>query len=98
MLTHSGDLGRLDELGGGLEVLAVATGLADLDSIPDLDPVAGDVGRPAVHREVAMADELASLGTAGGEAHAEDDVVEPHLEQAQEVLAGHPLALLAFSK
>src|SRR5688572_2680118 len=89
-----GDLCRLHRLGGDLEILTAATAVANLDAVADLDPEARDVGRTAVHREVAVADELSGLRAARREAHAIDGVVEAHLEQAQQVLAGHALVLL----
>ena len=56
----------------------------------DLERRDGDLG--AVDPHVAVADELARLRARGGEAEAVDGVVEAHLEQHQEVLAGDPLA------
>ena len=50
--------------------------------------------RSAIDREVAVADQLAGLGAAGGEAHPEHDVVQTDLEQAQQVLAGHARPVL----
>src|SRR4029079_6090449 len=67
---------------------------------PNLDPVAGlqlegrDVGRDAIHGEVAVADELTSLRPGAGEAHAVDDAVEAELEEPEKALAGHPGPLL----
>ena len=46
----------------------------------------------AVHRDRAVADELARFGARRAEAHAVDDVVEPRFEQLQQVLAGRALA------
>ena len=57
------------------------------DDVVGLDLVARDVHAPAVDLEVAVAHELPSLGTRGREAQAVDDVVQPRLEQAKEVLA-----------
>ena len=72
----------------GLERLAAAARLADLDLVARLELVRRDVRRRAVDGEVAVADELAGLGPRRGEAHPEDDVVEPQLERPEEALAG----------
>ena len=48
----------------------------------------------AVDGEVAVADELAGLGSRRREAHPVDDVVEAQLERAEEALAGHAGAVL----
>src|SRR3954452_9008189 len=50
--------------------------------------VRGDVHPAAVDLPVAVGDQLARLAPRGGEAEADEDVVEAGLEQAQEVLAG----------
>ena len=50
-----------------------------------------DVDLLAVDGEVGVAHELTGLTARGAEAQAVDDVVEPHLEQAQQVLAGDAL-------
>ncbi len=55
---------------------------------PDLELIRGDVDFLAVDEEMAVVDELAGLGPGGGETGAPDDVVEPLLEQAQQVLTG----------
>ena len=68
--------------------------LADLDPVALADLVRRDGRAAAVDGEVAVDDELARLGAAGGEAHPEDDVVEARLEQAQQVLAGHAGTML----
>src|SRR4029079_12071378 len=83
-----GPCGSAERVLQRLEVLALAASLTDLDAIALPDVERGDVGRAAVDREMAMAHQLACLGTATGEAHAVDDIVEARLEQAQEVLAG----------
>jgi hypothetical protein len=63
--------------------------------LTDLDPVAGPglerrhVGGPSVDCEVAVRDELASLGAGAGEAHPVDHVVQPELQRPKQVLAGH---------
>jgi hypothetical protein len=62
-----------------------------LDDIALADPVAGDVHPAAVDVDVAVAHELAGLGTGGRPTGAEHDVVESLLEHAEQVLAGHAL-------
>src|SRR5204863_6314315 len=52
---------------------------------------AGDGDALAVHADVAVPDELAGLGAAGTPAGAEGDVVEPGLEEPQQVLTGDAL-------
>src|SRR4029079_8736625 len=78
----------LERLLRELERLAAPARLADLDLVARLELERRDVGRAAVHREVAVTDQLAGLGPGRGEAHPEDDVVEAELERAQERLAG----------
>src|SRR5207245_1946476 len=56
--------------------------------------VARDVHPAAVDLEVPVADELPGLRTRGGEAEAVDDIVDPRLEHAQQVVAGDACALL----
>src|SRR5262249_24534470 len=57
----------------------------DLDDIANLHPVARD-GHPfAVHTDMAMADELPRRKHGGHELGAEDDCVEPPLQQANHV-------------
>src|SRR5689334_13645213 len=62
--------------------------LPHLDDVVLADPVAGDVDLDAVHQEVAVPDELAGRVAGLGEARPVDDVVQPRLEDAQQVLAG----------
>src|SRR5919197_335685 len=59
----------------------------DGDDVALTHLVAGDVDAPAVDRPVTVADHLAGLATRGGEAEADDDVVQARLEQRQQVLA-----------
>src|SRR5664279_6606428 len=49
----------------------------------------GDVGRAAVDGEVAVRHELSRVVARGRDAEPEDHVVEPELEDPEEVLAGH---------
>src|SRR6185312_8735062 len=51
----------------------------------------GDVDAAAVHQEVSVANQLASLRVIGGEPQAIDDVVETPLEELEQVLTGHAL-------
>ena len=62
----------------------------DRDHVAGAHLVAGDVHAPAVDRPVAVADQLARLAARGGEAEAHEHVVEPALEQREQVLAGDP--------
>src|SRR5690606_32530427 len=55
------------------------------------DQVRRDVDPRAVDGEVAVADQLAGLGVARREPAADRDVVEPPLEQRQQVLTGDAL-------
>src|SRR3954454_14919818 len=64
--------------------------LADLDDVVLAHPVAGDVDLDAVDQHVAVPHELAGGVTRLGEPGPVDDVVEPRLEDAQQVLAGLP--------
>src|SRR3954469_14315999 len=72
-----------DHEGGELE-----RALPHLDDVVLAHPVAGDVDLDAVHQEVAVPDELAGHVPGRREAGPVDDVVEPRLEDAQQVLAG----------
>src|SRR3954469_19418516 len=76
------------EVGRVTDDLSRGRGRDDGDDVFGLDLVARDVDPAAVHLEVTVPDELARLGTRGGEAEARDDVVEARLEDAQQVLAG----------
>ena len=64
------------------------------DHIARLDHERRDVGLAAVDDEMAVADELAGLLARVGEAHAVDDVVQPALEELEQVVAGHAAAAL----
>ena len=83
-----GQVGRVahDLLGGAA--------LLQGDDVVGADLVARDVHAAAVDLEVAVADELPGLRARGGEAEAVDDVVDPRLEHAQQVVAGDAGALL----
>src|SRR6266542_1970434 len=79
---------------GGRQVGRVADDLSrrrarrDRDDVVGLALVARDVDPAAVHLEVPVPHELASLRPGGGEAEPVDDVVQPRLEHPQQVLAG----------
>src|SRR5438874_1501747 len=68
-----------------VDVLAL---FLDRDHIADAHSVRGDVDKPAVAGDVPVGDELAGVASRGGEANPVDDVVEPRLQQAQQVEAG----------
>src|SRR4051794_4979654 len=73
---------------GGIADDRVGAGLRlHRDDVAVTDLVAGDVDPPAVDRPVAVADELAGLAPRGGEAEADEHVVDAALEQREEVLA-----------
>src|SRR4051812_16287737 len=88
-LQPCGDLG--DELGRVTDHrLDIAAGLeGDHVVLPHL--IGGDVDPAAVDRPVAVADQLARLAARRGESEAHEDVVEPALEDPQQVLAGDAL-------
>ena len=71
----------------GLDDEQVLGLVGDGDDVAGTDPVRRDVDAAAVHEDVAVADDLACLVARRGEAETVDDVVEPALEQAQQVLA-----------
>src|SRR3954471_4909351 len=79
---RGGEVGRVahDGLGGRPR--------RDRDDVVRTHLEARDVHPPAVHVEVAVADELPRLGARGGEGEPVHDIVEPGLEHAQQVLAG----------
>src|SRR6195952_1009607 len=62
--------------------------LADVDDVVLRHPVARDVDLDAIDGEVSGADQLARHPPRASEARAVDDVVEPALQDAQQVLAG----------
>src|SRR5215211_537886 len=93
---HLGAVGRHDPVraaapAGGLpralDVGVVAARLLDAHHVAGLDLERGDVDLAPVDLDVPVVDELARLAPRGGEARAVDRVVEPALQQAQEVLA-----------
>src|SRR5579883_1429084 len=79
------------------EVCILATARMHTDDLPDLRLVRRDVYLAPIDRDVPVGDELARLRSRVGEAETEDYVVQPHLEDAQEILTGRsraPLSLL----
>ena len=72
----------------GLDRLAVGTHRHD---VVRTHLVRRDIDLLAVHEEVGMTDQLTRLTARGAEAQPIHHVVEPHLEEAEQVLAGDPL-------
>src|SRR3989338_3755758 len=66
-------------------------GRAQLHRLADPDDVRGDRDLPPVHLEVAVCDHLPALTARAPEPEPVHDVVEPELEQPQQILAGDPL-------
>src|SRR6267378_4969500 len=60
----------------------------DRDHIADAHGVRGDVDETAVDGEVAMRDELPGVTPRGGKADPVDDVVQPRLQETEQVEAG----------
>src|SRR5205823_12807956 len=77
-------LDRLERLVDAYDPLAV---VLHRHHVSDLHLVAGNVDLAAVHPEMPVADELPGLGAGIGETEPEDDVVEPLLEELEEVLS-----------
>src|SRR5260221_9036720 len=78
-------LGQADRLEHHRQLLRL---LLELDEIADLDAIARDGHAPAVHLDVAVADELARGEHGGNELRPVDDGIEPALEQSDHVRAG----------
>ena len=72
------------------------TGAVDGHRLTRLDQVRGDVDLLVVDRDVAVVDELPGLGARAGEPEPVDDVVQPPLEQRQQLLAGHALGAVGL--
>src|SRR6266704_1944914 len=60
----------------------------DRDHIADANGVRGDVDKTAVDGDVSVGDELPGVTPRGGKADPVDDVVQPRLQQAEQVQAG----------
>src|SRR5438128_811401 len=73
---------------GILDPVDVLALFLDRDHIADAHGIGGDVDKPAVDGDVPVGDELAGVTTRGGEANPVDDVVEPRLQQAEQVETG----------
>src|SRR5450756_2417006 len=84
-----GDLPRVKGLADRLERLSLTPRGTDLDPIAGLAVERRDVGWAAVDGEVAVGHELPRVVSRGRDAKPEDDVVEPELEDPEEVLARH---------
>ena len=76
---------------GKQEWWVVAALLAHFDDIAGFHGVGRNVHFRAVHLDVTMADQLAALGAAGGDAHPVDDVIQAALESTEQVFAGNTL-------
>src|SRR5260370_5052883 len=75
------------QLSGAPDNLSGRRGRLVRDHVARPHLVAGDVHPAAVDRPMAVADELTRLAAGSREAEAHEDVVEPALEQREEVLA-----------
>src|SRR6185295_16532750 len=82
------DAAPVDRLQRLVDADDLAALLLDRHHVAHLHLEAGDVDLAVVDAEVAVPDQLAGLGAGVGEAEAEDDVVEPLLEELEQVLAG----------
>ena len=74
--------------GADLMLKSRSRALADADHVVLLHLEGGDVHVAPVDLDRLVVDELAALGPGGAEAHPVDHVVEPRLEQLEQVLAG----------
>jgi hypothetical protein len=72
--------------------------LTNADNLTDLAFVRWNVDFAAVYRYVAVSDELPRLSAGFGKPQAKDNVVKPHLEDAQQVFAGRPTTPHRFAK
>src|SRR6266480_4444700 len=78
-------LARVEGVLDAVDVLAL---FLDRDHIADAHGIRGDVDKTAVDGDVPVGDELPGVTPRGGEADPVDDVVEPRLQQAEQVEAG----------
>src|SRR3954447_16964471 len=85
-LQPRGDGGR--QVGGVANRFLRRRARAHREHVVGAELEARDVHAPAVHEEVAVADELAGLRARRREAQPVDDVVEPQLEEAEQDLTG----------
>src|SRR4051794_10740729 len=91
--------GRAVQVGAGrgdLERRLRPAALAHLHHLARLEPEARPVHLPAVHREVAVHDELAGLVDGAGQAGPVHHAVQPPLQQAHHVSAGLALAAVGI--
>src|SRR5436853_3965469 len=91
LVVHLDPLGQADllrDVQRALDAQLLARSLAHLDDVPGLHLERGDGDRLVVHGDRLVAHQLARLGARGREAHAIHHVVQPALEQLQQVLAG----------
>src|SRR5271165_4542368 len=79
------------EVFGDLQNGKLVARLAHRDFVPGIDLERRDVHLPAVHRDVAVTDELPGLTPRHRESEAVDDVVEPALQLLEQHLAGDAL-------
>ena len=77
--------------GGDLERRHHLGARAHLDGLPRLDAEGGAVDNPSVHKDVTVNHNLASLGDGPGDARAQHQGVQAHLEQLDQGLTGQPL-------
>ena len=94
--THDGKPRLLGQRQRLLDAALLLGLLAHGDHVAGLDQHRRDSGGLAVQRDRAVTDQLARLGARRPEAHPVDDVVEPRLQQHQQVLAGVALAARGF--
>src|SRR5256712_392962 len=73
---------------GILDPVDVLALFLDRDHIADANGVRGDVDETAVDGDVSVGDELPGVSPRGGKADPVDDVVQPRLQQAEQVEAG----------
>src|SRR6202165_2727860 len=73
---------------GILDAIDVLALFLDRDHIADAHGIGGDVDEPAVDGDVSMGDELPGIAPRGGEADPVDNVVQPRLQEAEQVEAG----------
>ena len=69
----------------------LSTALPDFDHVAGLHSKGWDVRLTAVYLNVAVADNLPRLRAAGGQAPAVDDIVQPALQDVEQVFAGDAL-------
>src|SRR6478735_1195565 len=79
----------LQQVGGCLEILSDAALSTNRDDVAGPYLVRRNVGLAAIDREMTMANELPCLLARIGESHAEDGVVQPRLQELQQVVTGH---------